>query len=39
MEQLLPLVLKVGEVNLKCMALLDGPTPRPTARRCPSPCR
>ena len=23
MEQLLPLVLKVGEVNLKCMALLD----------------
>ena len=23
MEQLLPLVLKVGEINLKCMALLD----------------
>ena len=37
MEQLLPVVLKVGEVNLKCMALLDQAntgtygTPEPTS--------
>ena len=37
MEQLLPVVLKVGEVNLKCMALLDQAntgtygTPKPTS--------
>ena len=35
MEQLLPIVLKVGEINLKCMALLIKPIQKPTAHQFP----
>lgn len=38
MEELLPVVMKVGEINLKCMALLDrantGATASPRPPRC-----